>query len=75
MHLPDFISAELELERVVSLQSTIIARLVASGIRAEAVADAIALLRTGRADLVEKVTGGELHVDRALKIAKRRSRP
>jgi hypothetical protein len=56
----------------VNSQSAIIARLVASGICAEVVGDAIALLRTGRADLIQQVTDGELDVARALKIAKKR---
>jgi hypothetical protein len=54
--------------------NAIVERLVGAGIRAEAIAEAINLLRTGRADLIDDVIAGRLEVSRALKIA-RRGRP
>ena len=48
------------------------ARLVGSGIRAEDVARAIALLRTGRADLIQDVIAGKIDVERACRVARQR---
>jgi hypothetical protein len=56
-------------------QSAIFARLIGAGIRAEAIATAIALLQTGQADLIQAVIDGRLTVERARRIAQRRSRP
>jgi hypothetical protein len=54
-------------------QNAVVARLVCStGYRAEVVAQAIALLRTGAADLIELVLAGKITVVRALKIARQR---
>ncbi len=54
-------------------QNAVVARLVrSSGYRAEAIAQAIALLCTGRTDLIEDVLAGKLTVARALKLAQQR---
>lgn len=53
-------------------QSAVIERLVASGVRAQAAAAAISLLRTGEISLIEDVLAGRLSVERALKIARQR---
>ena len=54
-------------------QNAVIARLArAGGYRAEAIAQAIALLQTGAVDLIEDVLAGKLTVERALKIARQR---
>jgi hypothetical protein len=56
-------------------RATIVERLIAAGNSPTAVSEAIALIRTGRADLLDQVIAGELGVARALRIAKLRGRP
>jgi hypothetical protein len=56
-------------------QSAIFNRLVGAGVRAEAIAKAIALLRTGRADLIQDVIDGKLDVERACRAARARRQP
>jgi hypothetical protein len=53
-------------------QFAVIERLVASGVRAQAAAAAISLLRTGETSLIKDVLAGRLTVERALKIARQR---
>jgi hypothetical protein len=55
-----------------SSQTAIVERLVSAGVRAEAIADAIALLQTGAVDLIEAVIAGKLTVERALKLVRQR---
>jgi hypothetical protein len=55
-------------------QAKIFDRLVATGIRAEAVTKAIALAHTGRADLIQRVIDGKLDLERAAQIARRQVR-
>ena len=56
-------------------QVAIVERLTNAGIRAGVVRQAIALLRTGQADLIEDVIAGRLPVERACRIARQRGRP
>jgi hypothetical protein len=56
-------------------QAAIVARLIGAGIRAEAVAQAIRLLQFGQVDLIQAVIDGRMTVSRALRIARKRSRP
>lgn len=47
-------------------------RLIAAGISWRSVEAALALVRSGRADLLEKVLNGELQPERAWRIAQQR---